>query len=181
MLREWLRRLVTVLVGSFVLLAGLIRVLLLRDREPAARSVDHPRDVSTRGVLGAGAGLVLGLVVALLVSSWLEMHLTGYPVRVRPPGAGVGSPAQTPAALPRQEPTPPLSGTPWTDLAALRRVEAQRLSSHGWVDRQRGIARIPIDEAMDLLARRGLPSRPAPVPSPVSRRSASGRFVGPPP
>jgi hypothetical protein len=38
--------------------------------------------------------------------------------------------------------------------------EVQRLNSYGWVDQQAGIARIPIDRAMALLAQRGLPTRP---------------------
>jgi hypothetical protein len=33
------------------------------------------------------------------------------------------------------------------------------LKSYGWVDRTNAIVRIPIDRAMDLLARRGLPAR----------------------
>ena len=32
------------------------------------------------------------------------------------------------------------------------------LSSYGWIDRDLGVVRIPIDRAMDVLAERGLPS-----------------------
>ena len=38
--------------------------------------------------------------------------------------------------------------------------EEQTLNSYGWVDQQAGVVRIPIDRAMDLLAQRGLPTRP---------------------
>ena len=38
--------------------------------------------------------------------------------------------------------------------------EEQTLHSYGWVDQQAGVVRIPIDRAMELLAQRGLPTRP---------------------
>jgi hypothetical protein len=39
----------------------------------------------------------------------------------------------------------------------LRTAEDTDLNSYGWVDRTAGIARIPIDRAMQLLLERGLP------------------------
>ena len=38
--------------------------------------------------------------------------------------------------------------------------EEQTLHSYGWVDQPAGVVRIPIDRAMELLAQRGLPTRP---------------------
>jgi hypothetical protein len=51
-------------------------------------------------------------------------------------------------------------------LAAFRAREDALLSSYGWVEKDRGIARIPIDEAMSIVAARGLPTFPAAAPSP---------------
>jgi hypothetical protein len=34
------------------------------------------------------------------------------------------------------------------------------LASYDWVDEKNGVVRIPIDQAMELLAQRGLPVRP---------------------
>jgi hypothetical protein len=42
-------------------------------------------------------------------------------------------------------------------LHELRVREDQILSSSGWIDRGQGIVRIPIDQAMDLVIRHGLP------------------------
>jgi hypothetical protein len=39
--------------------------------------------------------------------------------------------------------------------------EDATLNSYAWVDRAAGIVRIPIDQAMDLVAASGLPVRPA--------------------
>jgi hypothetical protein len=42
----------------------------------------------------------------------------------------------------------------------VRADEEKILSTSGWVDREGGIIRIPIQRSMELLAQRGLPSRP---------------------
>jgi hypothetical protein len=34
----------------------------------------------------------------------------------------------------------------------MRRAQLQRLSSYGWVDREQGVVRIPVERAMDLAA-----------------------------
>jgi hypothetical protein len=57
-------------------------------------------------------------------------------------------------------PEPRLQEAPATDLKEMRAAEDKLLHSYGWIDRERGIVRVPIDRAIDLLAQRGLPSRP---------------------
>jgi hypothetical protein len=57
-------------------------------------------------------------------------------------------------------PVPRLQRTPIPDLKVVRAEEDRLLNGYGWVDPQRGVVRIPIDVAIDALARKGLPSRP---------------------
>lgn len=57
-------------------------------------------------------------------------------------------------------PQPQLQQTPVVDLKTIRAEEEQYLTSYAWVDQPKGIVRIPIDQAIDILAKRGLPSRP---------------------
>ncbi len=45
------------------------------------------------------------------------------------------------------------------DLRQMRAGEDAVLNSYGWVDKDSGIVRIPIDRAMEILAKRGLPAR----------------------
>jgi hypothetical protein len=45
------------------------------------------------------------------------------------------------------------------DQLRLRAEQQAQLGSYGWVDRSKGVVRIPIGRAMDLLAQRGLPAR----------------------
>jgi hypothetical protein len=54
-------------------------------------------------------------------------------------------------------PAPRLQTDPEADLAAYVRKEQRLLDSYGWVDRGRGIAHVPIEVAMERLARTGIP------------------------
>jgi hypothetical protein len=68
------------------------------------------------------------------------------------------------AGLPQRNQLPPeprLEANPQKDLLALRRQEDALLNDYGWVDRPKGIVRIPIERAIELTAKRGLPSRPS--------------------
>jgi hypothetical protein len=56
-------------------------------------------------------------------------------------------------------PPPQLQTSPQQDLKKMREYEDARLRTYGWIDRQAGVAHIPIDRAIDLTAQRGLPWR----------------------
>lgn len=75
----------------------------------------------------------------------------------------------------RQPPEPQLETSPVQQLAEERAAEDKILDSYGWVDKQHGVVRLPIDQAIDLLAKKGLPSRAAaPVTDHVSVPTESG-------
>jgi len=61
----------------------------------------------------------------------------------------------------RLPPEPRLQTDPVQDLQDLQASQAAQLSTYGWVDSTRGVVRLPIDRAMDLIAQRGLPHRAA--------------------
>ncbi|MEO8594567.1 MAG: hypothetical protein ABI759_14720 [Candidatus Solibacter sp.] len=65
-------------------------------------------------------------------------------------------------------PEPRLQRTPIVDLKAIRAEEDKLLNGYAWVDQQKGIVRIPVDVAIDVLAKRGLPSRPATTATPTT-------------
>jgi len=60
-------------------------------------------------------------------------------------------------------PEPQLQKTPILDLRAVRAEEDKLLTGYGWVDQPKGVVRIPVSLAIDVLAKKGLPSRPAAV------------------
>lgn len=57
-------------------------------------------------------------------------------------------------------PEPRLETDEPREIRAFRVQEEQTLHSYGWVDQPAGVVRIPIDRAMELVAQRGLPTRP---------------------
>jgi hypothetical protein len=57
-------------------------------------------------------------------------------------------------------PGPRLQSNPEAELKRFRAEEEKRLNTYGWIDKQKGIVHIPIDEAMKKLARRGAPGFP---------------------
>lgn len=51
----------------------------------------------------------------------------------------------------------PISDTPVVDLQTMRINEDRALNTYGWVDQQKGIVRIPIEEAKKIALQRGFP------------------------
>jgi hypothetical protein len=101
-------------------------------------------DISVRHILIAGAliagtvALVVGVVVAGL-RHW-DLPLAG--------------PRRADYAL--HEPTPSLESAPQPGLRRYRDEKRKLLTTSAWVDRNAGIARIPIATAMTLLSEQGL-------------------------
>lgn len=58
-----------------------------------------------------------------------------------------------------------LQAIPANEIFEFRQRENRETSEYGWVDRNAGTVRIPIEQAKELLLQRGLPSRPAPASS----------------
>jgi len=75
-------------------------------------------------------------------------------------------------------PQPRLETDERGQIRRFRLSEEQRLHSYGWVDQNAGIVRIPIDRAMDLIAERGLPTRPQAGAVPPSPANASSKAAG---
>ena len=81
----------------------------------------------------------------------------------------------------RKAPEPRLQERPFDDWRAMHRQQDELLASYGWVDETKGVARIPIDEAMKRLTEKGLPARPAPVGSPLPAAVAAPAPAAPAP
>lgn len=59
------------------------------------------------------------------------------------------------AAVEHHFPEPTLQKNPQDDLKRFEREQRATLSGYGWVDRSKGLVRIPIEEAMRIIAARG--------------------------
>jgi hypothetical protein len=111
-------------------------------------------DLSIAAVLIFVGGLLTALTIAFVAVSLLQVSFSGLPFRLAPPGAGLEE--QPSGPLP---PAPRLQTVPGQELQELRARQEAQLQGYGWLDRQAGRVRIPIERAMDLLAERGLPAR----------------------
>lgn len=119
---------------------------------------NHEEDaIDFAGILKVGAGLVVVTVFSYLVV-WgvygiLQSRTADQTAERRYP--------LSVAVADRLPPDPRLQTNPKKDLADLRAYEADTLAHYAWVDKNNGVARIPIENAMKLVLERGLPARPA--------------------
>lgn len=126
---------------------------------------EHGHEANTLSVrtlvMFATAVVALAIVVNLILASVME---------------GLSKDSRTAHALEppmfKEEagtfPSPRLEDDPAGSYAALKGEELERLNGYGWVDQKKGIAHIPIDRAIEILAERGLP-----------KGSASGKGLTP--
>ena len=122
--------------------------------QPRNPEVHHERsDVSVYGIMVFGIGLLVSAVIIYLFIWGLFDYFAGRTTQGN-------RPLPAPAAWSVGEPVPPeprLQVSPQDDLQTLRAAEDATLNNYGWVDRQTGKVRIPIEQAMQRLAERGLP------------------------
>lgn len=109
------------------------------------------RDTNMPALVILGGTIVVTVAIVMLFCWWLF----GIYTYVQPLG-----PPSTPFASARPlPPEPRLQPKPENDLQQYLREERSELNSYGWVDRQNGVVHIPIDRAMKLLLKQGLPVR----------------------
>jgi hypothetical protein len=108
-----------------------------------AKTHRHPetRDVQPRVLLAFGGGLLVFLALAA-IGMKLAFNTT---------------PSWLPARTNTSPESPGLQTAPRRDLASFRAEEDRQLKTLGWVDRNAGIARIPINDAMWAIVSNGLP------------------------
>jgi hypothetical protein len=118
------------------------------------------RDIKLRPLAVFIAGLtIVGLVVYFVVFAMFRLF-SGQAARedAQLAPSSVSRPAKTPVEE-RLPPEPRIQANPAADMDALRRQEDAVLTTYGWVNREAGIVRIPIDMAMRQVLEEGLPVR----------------------
>ena len=111
-------------------------------------------DLSIRGMTIFG----IGIAVILLVTAGVILLMFNFfddqnQARQRPMPPQVEN-------LNTAPPAPRIQRLPGEDYARLRARAEADLTSYGWVDEANGVVRIPVEQAMELLLERGLPTRP---------------------
>lgn len=108
----------------------------------------EPKDVDGKKVIWFFVAFFIALAVIAGGLIWLfNFFKLAYE-----PAAQFYEPSQIP-------PPPRLLVEPAEDMETFMRREERLLNTYGWNDEAAGVARIPIDRAMDLIVKRGLPVR----------------------
>lgn len=109
------------------------------------------RDVDVPALFTVAFLLLLSCIAIFIVVTLMMRYF-----KAHEPAVTAGQ-ANIPATRVKEFPQPRLEVRPGASLAELRAAEDADLNSYGWIDRNAGTVRIPIDRAMQLLLQRGLP------------------------
>jgi hypothetical protein len=117
------------------------------------------RDINVFQVTAFGIGLLLSCIVTVF-AMWVMFNF----LFQREDAKNASNPAASMMKeRPQLPPEPRLQAEPKVELKDLQTDEDAILSSYGWIDPDKGIVRIPIDQAIDIVAQKGLPSKPSPA------------------
>ncbi len=122
---------------------------------------DMPRNPNVHhetGDVNAIALTKFGLSMAALIVIFL-FGLWGVFEFLKNRVAEMGKPESASAMVNSQKlpPEPRLQQHPAQDMRDWRATEDKLMHQYAWIDPDKGVVRIPVDRAMDLIAQRGLP------------------------
>jgi hypothetical protein len=133
------------------------------------------RDVKLRPLVVFTAGLVVAGLVIYFVVFLLIRLFTSQAARQDAELAPTSIERPDAPGEERLPPEPRIQANPEADLQALRAREDAVLTTYGWVDREAGVVRVPIDVAMSQVLRAGLPVRQPDSVPPASRMPAGSK------
>ena len=120
-------------------------------------------DVDFFQITAFGVGLAIATVVVAFAIIALFNFLAKHEDSKNPPA--IASMAKDRPALPPGPHIQPVPGEPMppVQLQELRGSEDEILNNYGWIDQSKGIVRIPIVQAIDMVAAKGLPFKASPA------------------
>ena len=144
---------------------------------PIARSGGYEKsDANPRSLVYFTLTMAVILAATCVSLIWLFKHYE----KTENPGSFVVAPFAGTRPLP---PPPRIQPNPALDMQSYLQSQQSLLNSYGWIDRQNGIVRLPVDRAMELLLERGLPSRAVNTPQteapPLKTKNGSFNRVEP--
>jgi len=121
------------------------------DPAHAPETEQFDREINVRGVIWSGVVLAVVTVLAHLLMWWMlkgfERHDEKRDVRLSP----------IEAANPQQAPPGPLLQRDVVgDMKTMREEEDKELNQPAWIDRGQGVVRLPLADAIDVVAARGV-------------------------
>ena len=117
------------------------------------------KDVNVFEISAFGIGLLLSMILVVF-GVWAGFNFLFTREDSKNLGTATESMRKERPALP---PEPRLQANPRQELKELRADETTILTSYGWIDPNKGTVRIPVDLAIELVSKKGLPSKPSPA------------------
>lgn len=135
-----------------------------KPRNPQATAPGYEtRDANVGGVFNFLVALGIVLVVTALVSWGLFRYFSAHALDQ--------AASDSPFADTRQLPLgPQLQVNPREDWLKFREQQEQALETYAWENRSAGTVRVPIEVAMDLLVKKGVPVQGAPPAQPADAK-----------
>ena len=129
----------------------------------------EPEDIEPRPVILALVGLGLACIAFYFVVLWMYSFQNRYQAAHQPLSSPLIVQSHDARHVTKAEvekfPEPRLEEDERNQLDGIRITEEERLNSFGWVDQSSGTVHIPIQLAMELLVKQGVPSGPARPPT----------------
>lgn len=134
------------------------------------------RDLNAAGIIAFLVGLaIFGFIMAIVLVGMFEFLDSNQKKHEPPQNPLVKAVnADTRQGTPQDAdkfPQPRLETNERDQLNDRRLKEEETLNSYGWVDQKAGIARIPIERAMELVAQQGLPTSPQNTPAAEKKKA----------
>src|SRR3954451_2798826 len=110
----------------------------------------YDTELHVRSSVGFSVGVIVVTLIAATVMWWMSGAFK------RQEEAKDRAPSPLPEArLDTVPPGPRLQPSPPRDMDELRARDQRALTTYGWVDQAGGVARIPVDRAIAILAEKG--------------------------
>ncbi|MGB3564884.1 MAG: hypothetical protein WBH85_05050 [Thermoanaerobaculia bacterium] len=140
------------------------------------------QDLNLKGILLFTLGLVLLMVVATAAMYFVTVGVRDRDrardspptpilqeaveegIRLEPPAPRLQPQPGESTGLVDRGISPDWETAPDVEMRRFLAEEEQELNSYGWIDARNGIARVPVDRAMEMLVEQGLPETPESPP-----------------
>ena len=136
----------------------------IRNHDTGAHGSFEREDLGSRGIIYSLIGLIVFLAVIYVIVFGVYHVLDSYNHANQATMSPMVAPEADTRAVTDKDtevfPEPRLEKSERTELREFIENEDRRLATYNWIDKDKGVVQIPIDHAMDLIVKRGLPVRP---------------------
>ena len=134
---------------------------------PGLRPPPHRDDENVRAILRFGLWLTVSALVIYAVLFGMFQYFDRQAAAADPARNPLLAGQKPPASPAARFPEPRLQSNAAAELEKARAQEDEILHSYGWVDRNTGVVRMPVERAMQMVAERGVPVWPPVPPQPA--------------